>query len=91
MNKPKKRWDTEKQILAAINRRILLIDKNNMLGNKCMKDMAKSFLTRSDLAARHFKISQKASGQLKTLKNKLAECMTVPLFPEVMGDGGVQR
>ena len=91
MNKPKKRWDTEKQILAAINRRILLIDKNNMLGNKCMKDMAKSFLTRSNLAKSYFKKSQKALGQLKTLKKTLAEFNTIPLFPEVMGDGSVQR
>ena len=91
MKQPKKRWKTKKQILAAIDRKILLVAKNNMLGNECMKDMAKSFLTRSDLAARHFKNSQKASGQLKALKKKLAEFMTIPLFPEVMGDGSVQR
>ena len=99
MKRSKKRWKTEKDILAAIDRKRLLEKSHIKHGYDC--ETARKALTSHNMPSeaeledakskRHYRRAALISGQLKTLQGKLAEMRTIPLFPEVMGDGSVQR
>lgn len=99
MNKPRKRWKNEAEILKAIDRKRLLEKQHIKDGHEC-EIKATTLAQHSMLEAsnvekantqRHYRRAALIAGQLKTLQAKLSEMRTVPMFPELMGDGSVQR